>query len=101
MPKRLQLEILGQFRGLPNDMLESDLGNFGKLEKSGRLLYRFRLGDYRIYFSRHRLGMVVHRILTKNTLRDFLYRSNLKQEEDRALQESPEFWQQIEKTETA
>jgi mRNA-degrading endonuclease RelE of RelBE toxin-antitoxin system len=97
MPKRLQLEILGQFRGIPSDMVQSDLEAFGKLEKAGRTLYRFRLADYRIYFERHRLGVVVHRILTRNTLKDFFYRSNLKLGEDEALQANPEFWAQIEK----
>jgi mRNA-degrading endonuclease RelE of RelBE toxin-antitoxin system len=97
MPKRLQLEILGQFRGIPSDMVQSDLEAFGKLEKAGRLLYRFRLADYRIYFERHRLGVVVHRILTRNTLKDFFYRSNLKLGEDEALQANPDFWAQIEK----
>jgi mRNA-degrading endonuclease RelE of RelBE toxin-antitoxin system len=96
MPKRLQLEILGQFRGIPHEMLESDLEDFGKLEKAGKTLYRFRLGDYRIYFSRHRLGVVVHRILTRNTLKDFFYRSNFKMGEDQVLQENPAFWEQIE-----
>ncbi len=100
MPKRLQLEILGQFRGIPQDMVGSNLEDFGKLEKSGKTLYRFRIGEYRIYFSRHRLGVVVHRILTRNTLRDFFYRSNLKLGEDKALQESTEFWEQIEQPDT-
>lgn len=96
MPKRLQLEILGQFRGIPQDMVGSNLDDFGKLEKAGKTLYRFRIGEYRVYFSRHRLGVVVHRILTRNTLKDFFYRSNLKLGEDKALQESSEFWEHIE-----
>jgi len=100
MPKKLQLEILGQFRGIPQEMVESDLETFGKLQKSGRLLYRFRLADYRVYFERHRLGVVVHRILTRNSLRDFLYRSNLKAGEDQALEANPEFWSQIERATT-
>lgn len=95
MPKRLQLEILGQFKGIPQDMVQSDLEIFGKLEKGGRLLYRFRLADYRIYFERHKLGVVVHRILSRNTLKDFFYRSNLKLGEDRALEANPDFWEQV------
>ena len=95
MPKRLQLEILGQFKGIPQEMVQSDLEVFGKLEKSGRLLYRFRVADYRIYFERHKLGVVVHRILSRNTLKDFFYRSNLKVGEDRALEANPEFWEQV------
>ncbi len=95
MPKRLQLEILGQFKGIPQEMVQSDLEVFGKLEKSGRLLYRFRVADYRIYFERQKLGVVVHRILSRNTLKDFFYRSNLKMGEDRALEANPDFWEQV------
>ena len=96
MPKRLQLEFLGQFRGIPQEMVSSSLEQFGKLVKGSRTLYRFRLGEYRVYFERHKLGVVVHRILARNSLKDFLYRSNLKASEDSALEENPRFWEKIE-----
>jgi mRNA-degrading endonuclease RelE of RelBE toxin-antitoxin system len=96
MPKELQLYILGEFRGLPQEVLKSDLEKYGKLERAGRHLHRFRLGDYRIYFERNELGVLVYRILNKNTLKDFLYRSNLPIPEDEALQENPKFWELIE-----
>lgn len=96
MPKDLQLHILGEFRGLPKEVLSTDLERFGKLERAGRILHRFRLGDYRIYFERHELGLVVHRILSRNTLKDFLYRSSLPVAEDEALQDNPKFWEMIE-----
>ncbi|MBI2924085.1 MAG: hypothetical protein HYY24_00070 [Verrucomicrobia bacterium] len=96
MPKELQLHILGEFRGLPQEVISTDLEHFGKLERAGRTLHRFRLGDYRVYFERHPLGIVVHRILSRNTLKDFLYRSSLPTGEDEALQENPKFWEMIE-----
>jgi mRNA-degrading endonuclease RelE of RelBE toxin-antitoxin system len=96
MPKELQLEILGEFRGLPQHVLGSELEDFGKLESGGQILHRFRIGDYRIYFQRHQLGVLVHRILSRNTLKDFLFRSGLKAGEDEALQENPKFWELIE-----
>jgi len=96
MPKELQLEILGEFRGFPQKMMGADIERFGKLERSGRTLHRFRLGDYRIYFERHELGLVVHRILSKNSLKDFLFRSSLPTGEDEELQENPRFWELIE-----
>jgi mRNA-degrading endonuclease RelE of RelBE toxin-antitoxin system len=96
MPKELQLQILGEFRGLPQEVLGSDLEKFGKLERRGRTLHRFRLGDYRVYFERHDLGVVVHRILNRNSLKDFLYRSSLPTGEDEALQDNPKFWDLIE-----
>ena len=96
MPKELQLDILGQFRGLPMEVLSTDLERFGKLERTGKTLHRFRIGDYRIYFERHHLGIVVHRILSRNTLKDFLFRSSLPIREDEVLQENPKFWDLIE-----
>jgi mRNA-degrading endonuclease RelE of RelBE toxin-antitoxin system len=96
MPKELQLYILGEFRGLPHEVMKDDLDKYGKLERAGRHLHRFRLGDYRVYFERHELGVLVYRIMSKNTLRDFLYRSNLPIPEDQALQQNPKFWELIE-----
>ena len=96
MPRELQLHILGEFRGLPREVLKSDPHHFGQLARAGKTLQRFRLGDYRVYFERHELGVVVHRILSRNTLKDFLYRSSLPTGEDEALQENPKFWEMIE-----
>ncbi len=95
MPRELQLYILGEFKGLPHEVLTTELERFGKLERSGKVLYRFRIGDYRVYFERHDLGIVVHRILSRNSLKDFLYRSNLPTGEDRALEDNPKFWELI------
>ena len=96
MPKDLQLDILGEFRGLPQEVMSTDLERFGKLERTGKTMHRFRIGDYRIYFERHELGVVVHRILSKNTLKDFLFRSSLPLGEDEVLQGNPKFWEMIE-----
>lgn len=96
MPRDLQLNILGEFRGLPKEVMKTDLERFGKLERNGKILHRFRLGEYRIYFERHELGIVVHRILNRNSLKDFLFRSSLPMGEDEALQENPRFWELIE-----
>ena len=100
MPKELQLHILGEFRGLPQNVLNSELDKFGELQRSGKMLHRFRLGDYRVYFERHELGVVVHRILSRNSLKDFLFRSSLPTGEDEALQENPKFWELIESAKT-
>jgi len=39
--------------------------------------------------------VVVHRILSRNTLKDFLYRSSLPTGEDEQLQDNPKFWEMI------
>ena len=99
LPKELQLHVLGQFRGLPQEV-QADT-HFGTLTRGGRTLKRYHLGDYRVYFERHPLGVVVHRILSRNTLKDFLFRSSLPTGEDEALQENPRFWDLIEQASSA
>jgi mRNA-degrading endonuclease RelE of RelBE toxin-antitoxin system len=101
MPKDLQLQILGEFRGLPQKTIGTELDAFGKLEMDGRTLHRFRVGDYRVYFERHELGVLVHRILSRHTLKDFLFRSGLKTGEDETLQENPKFWELIASAKTS
>ena len=100
MPKELQLYIMGEFRGLPQEVIKADLERYGKLERAGRQLHRFRLGDYRVYFERNDLGVLVYRILNKNTLKDFFYRSNLPVREDEVLEQNPKFWELIEAART-
>src|SRR5205085_271758 len=89
MPKELQLQILGEFRGLPQQVMNTEIDQFGKLERGGRVLQRFRVGDYRVYFERHELGLVVHRILSRHTLKDFLFRSGLRMQQDERGLRSP------------
>jgi mRNA-degrading endonuclease RelE of RelBE toxin-antitoxin system len=101
MPRELQLQILGEFRGLPQQVQGEEINHFGRLERDGRLLHRFRVGDYRVYFERHELGLVVHRILNRHTLKDFYFRSGLGADEDGALQDNPKFWEMIEAAKSA
>jgi len=96
LPKLLQLEILSEFHVLPEDMENLDPQRFGKVSRDGRTLYRYRAGDYRIYFEPHHNGLLVRRVLTKNTIRDFLFRTSLPLAEDEQLAGNHKFWELIE-----
>lgn len=96
LPKELQLELLAEFQFFPDGEGEISPEGFGKVEREGHRLMRYRARDYRIYFERQGEGILVHRVLHKNTLRDFLYRSNLPMaEEDEALGKAGGFWELI------
>ena len=95
LPKELQLQILSEFNFLPDDIDKADPEKFGKLHRAGRDLYRYRAKEYRIYFERTDAGLLIHRVLHKNTLRDFLFRTKLPMAEDEMLQKAPEFWELI------
>jgi mRNA-degrading endonuclease RelE of RelBE toxin-antitoxin system len=99
LPKSLQLDLLAQFQIMPADLNRLDPKRFGLIERQGKKLYRFRAKDYRIYFEKTNEGITVHRVLHKNTLRDFLFRSKLPTSEDAQLGETREFWKLIEQGE--
>ncbi len=99
LPKTLQLELLAEFQIMPEDLDHLDKSRFGVLERDGKKLYRYRAKDYRIYFAETPEGVRVHRVLHKNTLRDFLYRANLPTGEDEQLKGTREFWKLIEQGE--
>ena len=95
LPKGLQLELLAEFQILPEDLEHLDSERFGVIERDGKKLYRYRAKDYRIYFAKTEEGIKVHRVLHKNTFRDFLFRSKLPGSEDQALGGTREFWKLI------
>lgn len=101
LPKDLQLDLLTEFQILPKDLENLDNEHFGNIKRDGRRLMRYRAKDYRIYFEPHPDGILVHRVLHKNTIRDFLFRSNLPMaEEDAALGEAGGFWELISEAES-
>jgi mRNA-degrading endonuclease RelE of RelBE toxin-antitoxin system len=100
LPKPLQLELLAEFQILPEDLDNLDSKRFGVIEREGKKLYRYRAKDYRIYFDKREEGITIHRVLHKNTLRDFLFRSKLPVGgEDAQLSQTREFWKMIEEGE--
>ncbi|MEP7014498.1 MAG: hypothetical protein ABI925_03575 [Verrucomicrobiota bacterium] len=99
LPKTLQLDLLAEFHILPEDLDRLDTNRFGVIEREGKKLYRYRAKDYRIYFAKTAEGIKVHRVLHKNTFRDFLFRSKLPLSEDAQLGQTREFWKLIEEAE--
>lgn len=99
----LQLELLTEFKVTADDLQKVDGERFGKLERDGKTLYRYRAKGYRIYFEVVDNGVRVHRVLHKNSLEDFLFRNNSKVagHEDEILAKSKSFWKLIEEGQRA
>src|SRR5947207_13543901 len=96
LPKTLQLDLLAEFQILPEDLENLDSSRFGLLERDGKKLYRYRAKDYRIYFEKTPEGITVHRVLHKNTLRDFLFRTTLPTDEDAQRKDTRDIWHLME-----
>ncbi|MES2709052.1 MAG: hypothetical protein V4726_20820 [Verrucomicrobiota bacterium] len=99
----LQLELLTEFKVTPEDLRAPDGTRFGQIERDGKPLYRYRAKGYRIYFEVVEAGVRVHRVLHKNSLKDFLFRSGSRKDgaEDEVLANSKSFWKLIEEGERA
>lgn len=97
LPTQVQFHLLEALNIQPADIDETILAKrYGVLERGGKKLYRCRAGDHRIYFAVVDGNVSVHRVLHKNTLTDFLFRSNLPGGgEDEALSQSKSFWHLI------
>ena len=98
LPKGLQLDLLAEFQILPDDLNSLVDANFSSIKRDGRTLYRFRCSDHSIYFERHPDGILIHRVLHKNTIRDFLFRSKLPMTDDDQSEDTDQFWKMIHET---
>lgn len=101
LPKLTQLELLTGFKADLSNFDQLDPEKFGIIRREGKKLRRYRMKDYRVYFERVPEGVTIHRILHRNTLADFLFRSNLPLAEDEQLGEAKSFWKLIEEGEKA
>ena len=90
-----QLELLEEFKVGKEDLDNLNGERFGKIERDGTVLYRYRLKDYRFYFEVRDGAVIVHRVLHKGTFSDFLFRSKMPLAEDEALAGSKHFWKLI------
>jgi mRNA-degrading endonuclease RelE of RelBE toxin-antitoxin system len=90
-----QLELLEEFRVNEQDLNGLGSDKFGKIERDGHVMYRFRAKDYRFYFEVKDGSVIVHRVLHKGTFSDFLFRSKMPLPEDEALASSKHFWKLI------
>ena len=103
IPTLEQLDLLGDFQVSESTLQTLDDARFGKMEKDGKILYRYVAKDYRIYFEVIEGKVSVHRVLHANSLNDFLFRTNISPTagEDEILSQSKHFWKLIDEGKNA
>ena len=96
--KLAQLEIIESFGSLTEEELEGRLPNIGKINRNGKIYYRLRTGDFRIYFEvlEDKQTLYAHYILHQHTLADFVFRFKLPFKEETALEQEDNFWKYLE-----
>lgn len=101
LPTPTQFTLLEALNIQPEDVENRQLDKrYGVIARGKETLYRCRAGDHRIYFAVESGHVKIHRVLHKNSIKDFLFRSNLGGAgEDEALGQSKNFWKLIEEGE--
>ena len=101
LSNQVQFTLLEALNIQPDDIEQGRLEKrYGVIERPPTRLYRCRAGDHRLYFSVEGNHVRVHRVLHKNSLKDFIFRSNLGSAgEDEVLGQSKSFWKLIEEGE--
>lgn len=100
IPTLEQLDLLSEFQVTDDVLNDGADERYGRIEREGETIYRFRTADFRVYFQIEDGRVIVLRVLHKNSLSDFLYRNNLASE-DQELSQSKHFWELIEEGEHA
>ena len=103
IPSAEQLELFSGFQ-VSDEFLngEKEDPRFGVVERDGRRIFRYRSGEYRVYFTMEDGAVVVQRVLHADSLKDFLFRSGMGSgSEDQKLGHSRSFWKLIEAGEQA
>ena len=96
LPQDRQLDIMDQLSSLSNSILTGKDDLIGKFNRGGKVFYRLRLDDLRVYFEKVDICLHCHFILPKNSLNDFLFRCNLPASEEAVLEDHQSFWEYLE-----
>ena len=97
LDKLAQLDAVEPISSIKPADLEHPREPLGRFSRAGRELYRLRSGDHRFYFEiRGGENLHVLYILHKNTLEDFLLRTNLPVSETQLVEQNSKFWKYLE-----
>lgn len=91
-----QMSLIEPISSLTAEQLASPREPLGRFNRDGRVYYRLRAEDYRIYFELQNKTLYSHYILHKNSVADFLFRTKLPVSEDQLVENHQSFWKYLE-----
>lgn len=91
-----QLYLMEKLSSLTSDILSGENSSIGRFNRKGKLFFRLRIDDFRVYFEKIDISLHCHFILQKNSLNDFLIRCKMPSSEDAVLENLQSFWEYLE-----
>ena len=96
LPQVEQLGLIEHLSSLSNSILSGTANNIGRFQRKGKLFYRLRVDDLRVYFEKIDISLHCHFMLPKNSLNDFLFRCKMPASDEAVLEEHQSFWDYLE-----
>ena len=97
LPQVEQLDLIERLSSLSNRILSGSANNIGRFQRKGKLFYRLRVDDLRVYFEKIDISLLhCHFMLPKNSLNDFLFRCKMPASDEAVLEEHQSFWDYLE-----
>lgn len=93
---RSQMLLVEVVSTLKQEQLDQPNEELGRFQRSGKIYYRVRAGEFRIYFEQEGDTLFAHYILHKNTLSDFIFRFKLPFTEEFMVEQHDSFWKYLE-----
>lgn len=93
----IQLGMIDTLSCLSPDKLQHGDEDLGIFNRDGKIYYRLRSGDFRIYFEvKDNETLYAHYILHQHTLTDFIFRFKLPISEEQMAEQHDSFWKYLE-----
>ncbi len=93
---RSQMILVEVVSCLTQEQLDHPGDELGCFQRNGKVYFRVRAGEFRIYFEQQEDVLHAHYILHRNTFADFVFRSKLPITEDFLVEQEDSFWKYLE-----
>ena len=93
---RSQMMLVEVVSTLKQEQLDNPGEEIGRFQRNGKIYFRVRAGEFRIYFEQDGEALYAHYILHKNTFTDFIFRSKLPVTEEFLAEQHDSFWKYLE-----
>lgn len=95
LPIGQQMPLVEKFSSLSKQQLDHPSEDLGRMMRDGKVYYRLRAGEFRIYFEVWGDTLYSHYILHQHSLADFVFRFKLPYNEETLVEQHQSFWQYL------
>jgi mRNA interferase RelE/StbE len=91
-----QMALVEAISSVTPERLNTDRSSIGAIAREGKIFYRLRHADFRVYFEVHDNVLHCHYILHRHSLADFFFRMRLPLSEEQQVEQEQSFWKYLE-----